>query len=72
MSRVEEICVRHRPSQNSSYNEEILINNIQDINKTLAMLYDLEVKASEASKEAPNWLIRMKTDITNERLAAML
>jgi len=45
MSRVEEICVRHKP-MNHEYNEVLIVNNIQDINKTLAMIYDFMVSSS--------------------------
>jgi hypothetical protein len=48
MKRVEEICVRHRPAvpvtssmrDPTAYNMMLLANNIQDINKTLALIYD--------------------------------
>ena len=45
--RVEQIVVRHRPSETSNHNDQIIINNIQDINKTLALIYDKMTEEDE-------------------------
>ena len=56
MSRLKEVS-QHVERWTSSYNNsEVIAENIQDINKTLAMLYDLEVESA----------------ITNQKLLKMM
>ena len=60
MSRLKEVS-QHAERWISSYNSsEVIAENIQDINKTLAMLYDLEVESAKTNQQ----LLKMMEHIT--------
>lgn len=60
MSRLKEIS-QHAERWISSYNSsEVIAENIQDINKTLAMLYDLEVESAKTNQK----LLKMMEHMT--------
>ena len=60
MSRLKEVS-QHVEKWISSYNSsEVIAENIQDINKTLAMLYDLEVESAKTNQK----LLKMMEHMT--------
>lgn len=60
MSRLKEVS-QHIERWISSYNSsEVIAENIQDINKTLAMLYDLEVESAKTNQK----LLKMMEHMT--------
>ena len=59
MSRLKEVS-QHVERWISSYNSSDIAENIQDINKTLAMLYDLEVESAKTNQK----LLKMMEHMT--------
>lgn len=60
MSRLKEVS-QHIERWISSYNSsEVIAENIQDINKTLAMLYDLEAESAKTNQK----LLKMMEHMT--------
>ena len=59
MSRYSEVKehINERPIIQKEGQQQI-IENLQDINETLALLYDLEVHAINTGQEPPAWLAK--------------